>query len=191
MAPRGRYCQTIAAIPTIGGTDQDRADPGGRDRPPARSTAPERQTVAHSRARTLREEPLRRFAPLLLAVAAIAAPTAHATSPKETLPSGVVVEHLKDGTGPTPKATDTVVVHYRGTLESGVEFDSSHKRGQPASFALGRVIPCWTEGIQRVRVGGRARLTCPGRTAYGERGIPGTIPPNATLLFEVELIGIR
>jgi len=132
--------------------------------------------------------------PALLAALALAAAAAHAQPPapqKETLPSGVTVEHLKPGTGAAPKATDTVSVHYRGTLENGTEFDSSHKRGQPASFPLNRVVPCWTEGMQKVKVGGKARLTCPPATAYGARGVPGAIPPNATLTFEVEVLGIR
>jgi FKBP-type peptidyl-prolyl cis-trans isomerase FkpA len=110
---------------------------------------------------------------------------------KETLPSGVVIEHLKAGTGASPKATDTVSVHYRGTLENGTEFDSSYKRGQPASFPLNRVIPCWTEGVQKLKTGGKAKLTCPPATAYGARGVPGVIPPDATLTFEVEVLGIQ
>ncbi len=128
--------------------------------------------------------------PLVLAAVFAAAPVAHAAAPKETLPSGVVVEHVKDGTGAMPKASDTVTVHYRGTLADGTEFDSSHKRGQPASFPLGRVVPCWTEGVQRIKVGGTAKLTCPPATAYGGRGVPGVIPPNATLNFEVQLISV-
>jgi FKBP-type peptidyl-prolyl cis-trans isomerase FkpA len=106
--------------------------------------------------------------------------------------SGLVYRSLKDGTGPQPKATDTVRVHYRGTFPDGREFDSSHWRGQPAEFALNRVIKCWTEGVQKMKVGGRARLTCPPALAYGERGAGGgVIPPNTTLQFEVELLGIR
>ena len=106
-------------------------------------------------------------------------------------PSGLVYRSLKDGKGPSPKVTDTVKVHYRGTFPDGREFDSSHKSGQPASFALNRVIKCWTEGVQRMKVGGRARLTCPAAIAYGERGAGGgEIPPNAILHFEVELLGI-
>ncbi len=115
---------------------------------------------------------------------------AHAAEPAQTLPSGVSIQHLTKGNGASPKATDTVKVHYRGTLTDGTEFDSSYKRGQPISFPLNRVIPCWTEGVQKMRVGGKARLVCPGSTAYGSRGVPGTIPPNATLNFEVELLGI-
>jgi FKBP-type peptidyl-prolyl cis-trans isomerase FkpA len=108
-----------------------------------------------------------------------------------TTDTGLVYRSLKDGTGPSPTAADSVKVHYRGTLPDGKEFDSSIKRGQPAEFPLGRVIKCWTEGVQRMKVGGKARLTCPAAIAYGERGTPGgPIPPNATLIFEVELLGI-
>jgi FKBP-type peptidyl-prolyl cis-trans isomerase FkpA len=83
-----------------------------------------------------------------------------------------------------------VRVHYRGTLPDGKEFDSSYARGKPAEFPLDRVIRCWTEGLQRLKVGGKARLTCPPGIAYGDRGAGGVIPPNATLHFEVELLGI-
>jgi FKBP-type peptidyl-prolyl cis-trans isomerase FkpA len=104
--------------------------------------------------------------------------------------SGLVFRSLKDGSGTSPTAADTVRVHYRGTLPDGKEFDSSIKRGQPAEFPLNRVIKCWTEGVQRIKVGGKAKLTCPAAIAYGERGAGGVIPPNATLIFEVELLGI-
>jgi FKBP-type peptidyl-prolyl cis-trans isomerase FkpA len=107
-------------------------------------------------------------------------------------PSGMVFRSLKDGTGPSPKETDVVRVHYRGTFPDGKEFDSSIARGQPAEFPLNRVIRCWTEGVQKMKVGGKAKLTCPASVAYGERGTPGgPIPPNATLVFEVELLGIK
>ena len=106
--------------------------------------------------------------------------------------TGLVFRSLKDGTGASPVATDTVKVHYRGTFPDGKEFDSSISRGQPASFPLNRVIRCWTEGVQKIKVGGKAKLTCPAAIAYGERGTPGgPIPPNATLVFEVELLGIN
>jgi FKBP-type peptidyl-prolyl cis-trans isomerase FkpA len=105
--------------------------------------------------------------------------------------SGLIYRSLKDGSGPSPSATDTVRVHYRGTLPDGKEFDSSYQRGEPATFALNRVIKCWTEGVQRMQVGGKAKLVCPPSIAYGERGAGGgLIPPNATLVFEVELLAI-
>ena len=104
--------------------------------------------------------------------------------------SGLVYLSLRDGTGASPAETDTVKVHYKGTLPDGKEFDSSYKRGQPAEFPLNRVIKCWTEGVQRMKVGGKAKLVCPSAIAYGERGVSGLIPPNATLLFEIELLGI-
>jgi len=105
--------------------------------------------------------------------------------------SGLVYRSLKDGAGASPAATDVVKVHYRGTFPDGKEFDSSIARGQPASFPLNRVIKCWTEGVQKMKVGGKARLACPAAIAYGDRGTPGgPIPPGATLLFEVELLGI-
>jgi FKBP-type peptidyl-prolyl cis-trans isomerase FkpA len=106
-------------------------------------------------------------------------------------PSGLVYRSLKDGTGASPAATDTVKVNYRGTFPDGKEFDSSYKGGTPIEFPLNRVIKCWTEGVQRMKVGGKAKLTCPAAIAYGARGAGGVIPPNATLLFEVELLGIN
>jgi FKBP-type peptidyl-prolyl cis-trans isomerase FkpA len=105
--------------------------------------------------------------------------------------SGLVYRSLKDGTGASPSASDKVKVHYRGSFPDGKEFDSSYTRGQPIEFPLGGVIKCWTEGVQRMKVGGKAKLTCPASIAYGERGAGGVIPPNATLLFEVELLGIN
>ena len=114
-----------------------------------------------------------------------------AAPPTETLPSGVKIAHTQVGTGASPKASDTVKVHYRGTLADGKEFDSSYKRNAPATFPLGRVVPCWTEGLQKMKVGGKATLTCPPATAYGDRGAGGVVPPNATLTFEVELLAIE
>ena len=105
-------------------------------------------------------------------------------------PSGYVYRSLKDGTGASPTAVDRVTVHYRGTLPEGKEFDSSYKRGEPATFPLSGVIRCWTEGVQRMKLGGKAKLTCPGNLAYGQRGAGPDIGPNATLVFEVELLGI-
>ena len=116
---------------------------------------------------------------------------AFAADPKEEkTASGISITTLKAGTGANPKSTDTVKVHYRGTLTNGNEFDSSYKRGQPATFPLNRVIACWTEGVQTMKVGGKAKLLCPPNLAYGSRGVPGTIPPDSTLIFEVELLEI-
>lgn len=106
-------------------------------------------------------------------------------------PSGLVYRSLKDGNGVSPTASDKVTVHYKGTFPDGREFDSSYKRGQPIDFPLNRVIACWTEGVQRMKVGGKAKLTCPPEIAYGARGAGSAVPPNATLLFEVELLGIQ
>lgn len=108
-----------------------------------------------------------------------------------TTKSGLVYQSLKDGSGAGPAATDVVRVHYRGTFPDGREFDSSYKRGEPTEFPLNRVIPCWTEGVQMMKPGGKARLTCPASLAYGERGAGTVIPPNATLHFEVELLSVR
>ena len=105
--------------------------------------------------------------------------------------SGLVYLSLKEGTGATPNATDTIVVNYRGTLTDGKEFDSSYKRNKPLEFKLGSVIKCWTEGMQRMKVGGKAKLVCPSSIAYGEKGAGGYILPGATLVFEVELLDIK
>ena len=104
--------------------------------------------------------------------------------------SGAIVTTIKEGTGEQPKATDTVKVHYHGTLIDGTVFDSSVKRGEPATFPLNQVIKCWTEGVQLLKVGGKSKLVCPSSIAYGDRGSPPTIKPGATLIFEVELIEI-
>lgn len=139
----------------------------------------------------------------LLATAATAATTACAQPPappdplraatgsaKVTTRSGMVFEALRTGSGAAPGPADRVRVHYRGTFPDGREFDSSHRRGQPAEFALDRVIPCWTEALQLMRPGGKARIVCPPALAYGARGAGGVIPPNATLNFEIELVSV-
>jgi len=105
-------------------------------------------------------------------------------------PSGLIITSIAPGTGPSPKATDTVKVHYHGTLIDGTVFDSSVQRGQPATFPLNGVIKCWTEGVQLMKVGGRSKLVCPSDLAYGDRGAPPRIKPGATLVFEVELLEI-
>ncbi len=147
--------------------------------------------------------PIRRPAALRLALcaalcaaapAALAQPATLKDAAKETgavtTASGLVFRTLKPGQGASPAATDTVKVHYRGTFPDGREFDSSYARGEPASFPLDRVIKCWTEGVQLMKVGSTARLTCPSALAYGEKGAGGKIPPNAVLRFEVELLAI-
>ena len=106
-------------------------------------------------------------------------------------PSGLVYKSIKTGSGASPAATDTVKVHYKGMFMDGREFDSSYKRNAPTEFPLNAVIPCWTQGVQMMKVGGKAKLTCPAAIAYGERGAGGVIPPNSTLQFEVELIAIN
>ena len=103
--------------------------------------------------------------------------------------SGLVYRELRAGSGASPKATDTVKVNYKGTLVNGTEFDSSYKHGQPAEFPLNGVIKCWTEGVQRMKVGGKAQLVCPSDLAYGEQGNP-SIPGGSTLIFEIELLDI-
>ena len=140
-----------------------------------------------------------RLAALVLSLTAMSAPWAQdavtAAAVKETgavvTATGLVYLSLKDGTGASPTANDNVKVHYRGTFPDGKEFDSSYKRGEPIEFPLSGVIKCWTEGVQRMKVGGKAKLTCPAAIAYGARGAGGVIPPNATLLFEVELLAIN
>ena len=127
----------------------------------------------------------------LIAIAAVSVCAQGLATNTETLPSGVVVAHIKPGQGASPTADNAVRVHYRGTLPNGTEFDSSYKRNEPASFPLSGVIPCWTQGMQKIKVGGKARLTCPAATAYGARGVPGVIPPNTELTFEIELLGIE
>ncbi len=103
--------------------------------------------------------------------------------------SGLIYRELQAGNGASPKATDTVKVHYRGTFVDGKEFDSSYSRNEPAQFGLNQVIPCWTEGVQKMKVGGKAKLVCPSSIAYGDEGRP-SIPGGSTLIFEIELLDI-
>ncbi len=127
---------------------------------------------------------------VVLVASTVSAIAAGPTAPVVTA-SGVSYLELVAGKGASPAASDTVRVHYRGSFPDGREFDSSIARGEPAEFPLNRVIKCWTEGVQKMKVGGKARLVCPPALAYGERGTPGgPIPPNATLHFDVELLGI-
>ena len=107
------------------------------------------------------------------------------------LPSGLVYTSITEGTGASPGPTDIVKAHYHGTLTDGTVFDSSVKRGQPLEFSLSGVIPCWTEGVQKMKVGGKAKLVCPAAIAYGDMGRPPTIPGGSTLVFEVELLEVK
>lgn len=141
-------------------------------------------------------QPLLFPALMLIALSAQAQPDpALAAAAKEpgavVKPSGLVFLSQREGAGASPGPTDTVKVNYRGTFPDGREFDSSYKRGQAIEFPLGGVIKCWTEGVQLMKVGGKARFTCPSSLAYGERGAGNVVPPNATLAFEVELLGIQ
>jgi FKBP-type peptidyl-prolyl cis-trans isomerase FkpA len=126
-----------------------------------------------------------------LLAAAVHAQTPAALPAPKVLPSGVALKWTAAGAGASPQATDTVQVHYRGTLPDGKEFDSSFKRGEPTSFPLNRVVPCWTQALQQMKVGDTADITCPPATAYGERGVPGTIPPNTVLKFQVQLLAVK
>ncbi len=109
----------------------------------------------------------------------------------KTTASGLQYEVLTEGTGPSPAATDTVAVHYEGKLLDGTIFDSSYKRGQPAEFPLNRVIPGWTEGVQLMKTGSKYRFTIPPELGYGAQGAGGVIPPNAVLVFDIELLGVQ
>ena len=136
---------------------------------------------------------------LAFGIAILSLASAHAATKIPAIPaapvvvttaSGIVITTLKEGKGESPKATDTVKTHYRGTLTNGKEFDSSYKRNEPTSFPLNRVIPCWTETLQTMRPGGKVRIVCPPELAYGAREIGGLIPANSTLIFEIELLEI-
>jgi FKBP-type peptidyl-prolyl cis-trans isomerase FkpA len=140
------------------------------------------QELARSRAGKAAAEEKKKAEPFLAKAAA--EKSAQKTS------SGLVYQELKAGSGDAPKETDKVKVHYHGTLPDGTVFDSSVKRGQPATFPLNGVIPCWTEGVQKMKVGGKAKLVCPSDIAYGDRGSPPNIKPGAALVFEVELLEI-
>ena len=109
----------------------------------------------------------------------------------QTFPSGLILTEITPGTGESPGPTDVVEVHYHGTFPDGKVFDSSVERGTPARFPLNGVIPCWTEGVQKLKVGGKSQLICPPAIAYGAAGAPPRIPANATLHFDVELISIQ
>ena len=114
-----------------------------------------------------------------------------ASSQPVKLERGIEVTYVTKGKGAVPKREQTVEVHYRGVLDNGQEFDSSYKRGQTISFPLNQVIPCWTIGVSSIPVGSKVKLRCPSNTAYGPNGVPGAIPPNANLTFDIELVSIK
>jgi FKBP-type peptidyl-prolyl cis-trans isomerase FkpA len=142
---------------------------------------PKIEAMAHARAAQVSEREKTASAAYL--VKAAGAPGAEKTA------SGLIYHEDRAGTGASPKDSDTVKVNYRGTLVNGTEFDSSYKRNEPAEFPLNGVIKCWTEGVQKMKVGGKATLVCPSDLAYGDQGRP-TIPGGATLIFEIELLSI-
>jgi len=144
--------------------------------------APKLQELAQSRASAGAGDEKKTGAAFLLAAAA--------QKGAIKTPAGFVIQEIAAGTGPSPKATDKVKVHYKGTLIDGTVFDSSLDRGAPAVFPVSGVIPCWTQALQMMRVGGKSRLVCPAELAYGDRGAPPRIKPGATLVFEVNLIEI-
>lgn len=143
---------------------------------------PKVQQLAQARASSVADAEKKKSAAFLTKTAAEA-------GVKKTA-SGALVRTVKEGTGPAPTAADTVTVHYHGTLIDGTVFDSSVKRGEPATFPLGNVIKCWTEGLQMIKTGGKSRLVCPANIAYGDRGSLPVIKPGATLIFDVELLQI-
>lgn len=132
----------------------------------------------------------RSVAILTIAIAVTAGVGAAAQTAPMTTVSGLTYQSLRDGDGASPTANDVVRVNYKGTLADGTVFDSSYDRHEPAQFPVLGVIPCWTEALQMMKVGGKALLTCPPGLAYGDSGAGGTIPPNATLKFEVELLAV-
>lgn len=130
-----------------------------------------------------------RYLVCLLALFAFAAAPAHAETTTSTT-SGISITTIKEGMGVTPARTDTVKVNYEGTLQNGTVFDSSYKRGAPATFALNQVIPCWTEVVSHMKIGGVVSVVCPAALAYGAHSPTPAIPPNADLVFKIELLDI-
>ena len=158
---------------------------GALDRPPKvdlEAQGPQIQALAKARLAAASAEETKAADGFLAAAAA--------ETGAEKLPSGLVYREVTPGTGASPKASDTVKVHYHGTLRDGTVFDSSVERGTPAQFPLDRVIPCWTEGVQKMKVGGKSKLVCPANLAYGDRGAPPKIEPGAALAFDVELLEV-
>jgi FKBP-type peptidyl-prolyl cis-trans isomerase len=151
-----------------------------------------RQERRLARAARIRRQRILLAAVVILAVAAIAVLAYQNANQSEATPSGLVSEDLVVGTGPAAKVSDTVSVHYTGTLTDGQKFDSSHDRGQPFTFTIGvsNVIQGWHDGVVGMQPGGTRKLTIPPELAYGDEGAGNVIPPGATLIFEIELIEI-
>ncbi len=216
MRGRGGYWQRgqpVKPRDSDGRADRPRRGlrPGGRDEigtadarrwfgdtSPARLVRAERNRTRAKGSTMSRNHPAAAFALLVLALGARAADPGADFAEKAAkekgavkTASGLVYRSLKDGTGEQPTVTSTVKVNYRGTLVDGTVFDASDRHGGPISFPLNGVIRCWTEGVAKMKVGGKAQLVCPPQIAYGARGAPPEVPPNATLVFEVELLGVQ
>jgi peptidylprolyl isomerase len=163
-----------------------------RKRPRVASSSAAATPQAISRNRNLRIGAIALIVVIAISAAAYVIKNRNSQNPPEiTTASGLKIQDLRVGDGPTPQMGQTVVVHYIGWLENGKEFNNSYKLGKPAEFRLGRVIPGWNEGLQSMKVGGKRKLFIPSNLAYGPQGSPPTIPPNSNLTFEIELLGIK
>ncbi|HYK21781.1 MAG TPA: FKBP-type peptidyl-prolyl cis-trans isomerase [Pyrinomonadaceae bacterium] len=163
-----------------------------RKRPRVASSSAAATPQAISRNRNLRIGAIALIVVIAISAAAYVIKNRNSQNPPEiTTASGLKIQDLRVGDGPTPQMGQTVVVHYIGWLENGKEFNNSYKLGKPAEFRLGRVIPGWNEGLQSMKVGGKRKLFIPSNLAYGPQGSPPIIPPNSNLTFEIELLGIK
>jgi peptidylprolyl isomerase len=163
-----------------------------RKRPRVTSSASAARPQAVSRNRNLRIGAIALIVVIAVSAAAYVIKHRNSQGAQEiTTPSGLKIQDLRVGDGPSPQMGQTVVVHYIGWLENGKEFNNSYKLNKPAEFRIGRVIPGWNEGLQTMKVGGKRRLFIPSKLAYGAQGSPPTIPPNSNLIFEIELLGIK